>query len=106
MHHCAARALSLIFRDVDLKEPPLLNHVTFSDVHLGVYRKTDGIWAHTTQVESASLCHLFCYMDQTHLFFDCTYIQWMNSCMWIFWNTIKVEVLSSSPKIFFSGVIL
>jgi hypothetical protein len=26
------------------------------------------------------------------LIFDCPYIHWMNSCIWIFWNTIKVEV--------------
>jgi hypothetical protein len=51
MHHCATHAyVSLI---ADLKEPLLLNHVTFSDVHLRVYPKTDGIWAHCTQVESA-----------------------------------------------------
>jgi hypothetical protein len=47
--------MSLIFREVDRKEPPLLNHVTFSYVHVGVNPKNDGIWAHSTKVESASL---------------------------------------------------
>jgi hypothetical protein len=33
-------------------------------------------------------------MDPTSLFFilDYFYIQWMNSCTWIFWNAIKVDV--------------
>ena len=26
------------------------------------------------------------------LIFDCSYIHWMSSCIWIFSNTIKVEV--------------
>jgi len=31
-------------------------------------------------------------MEPTYLFRDCSCIHWMNSWIWNFWNTIKVEV--------------
>jgi hypothetical protein len=40
-----------------------------------------------------SLGLAFSYMQLTYLFFtlDYFYIQWMNPCIWIFWNAIKFE---------------
>ena len=32
---------------------------------------------------------LFCYIQPTYLFFDCSYINWKNSCMWIFGILLK-----------------
>jgi hypothetical protein len=33
-------------------------------------------------------------MELIYVFFilDYFYIQWMNSCIWIFWNAVEVEV--------------
>jgi len=32
---------------------------------------------------------LSCYKELSYLLFDCSYIHYMKSCIWVFWNTIK-----------------
>lgn len=38
-----------------------------------------------------SLGLVFCYMEPL-LILESFYIQWMNRCIWSFWNAIKAEV--------------
>ena len=43
---------------------------------------------------------LCCYIEQTIVYFDRSYIHWTNSCIWNLWNTINESKESKNLRRF------